>query len=739
MKFLKVITNFFLDGSLLFFLLANTVLLFPFLSGLDYRWDWNFPIYHQDAGNIFWNFSNAWNSFNFGQTLSYSSDFFFRFLLYLFSVVVPFLQPEKVCFIVLVVSFSVSQYYFRKFLLIIEKENVLNTLNKSLFLVIAFFWVYNPFIFIKILAGHIDYIVSLSFFSALLFLLFSLRINYALRTLVACALIFALSGAQIQFFPMEYLIIVMFYGFFFPKKILHTAIFPVIAILINLPWLIGFLTGSENILTAGGAAAQNSFTAASQISLLDIFSFNLGDVYNVQKFFPWQYFFLVSLLLIVSFLSVFLFPQKNKQRYRLSLFFLGVFVLGTFLVTGTSSPFGGLKEFFYSFKVYAMFREVGHFYILFLVSILAIWRMAFLSFKGNILKYGVIVFLMTLIIINISVLHKNAPIVDYSFLRNQFPDPSNIASTTIRVAQYPALGPFRSIKFSNDFTFAGWNPIVRFSKLNYVSEEYIPTFSLDKRNLVMSIQGGNPDRSLMYKYNIGYIQDSSNIHQSVFNRYVPSSVSGPADFYSQQNLLKQTLGDTVNNTYDFSDSIPGLIYTSGEGDNNSQVIFSKISSVKYHISLKEISAPIQLFFLENYHNSFKLYSGDFDTVCKGVSFQYKTSGSTECLGTENERYKFSDISYFFKRPLFDDSHKIFNDYANEWTIDPEYIKKNFTKDQYHENSDGSIDLDLTLYFKPQSYFYLGLIISGATLAGCLGYLGYIGIRSWRKKIWHKQC
>lgn len=35
---------------------------------------------------------------------------------------------------------------------------------------------------------------------------------------------------------------------------------------------------------------------------------------------------------------------------------------------------------------------------------------------------------------------------------------------------------------------------------------------------------------------------------------------------------------------------------------------------------------------------------------------------------------------------------------------------------YIENLDGSIDVELTLYFKPQSYFYLGIIVSVTTFA-----------------------
>ena len=45
-----------------------------------------------------------------------------------------------------------------------------------------------------------------------------------------------------------------------------------------------------------------------------------------------------------------------------------------------------------------------------------------------------------------------------------------------------------------------------------------------------------------------------------------------------------------------------------------------------------------------------------------------------------------------------------------------------------ENSKGDIDIELILYYKPQSYFYLGLIISGITLISGLAYLIY----DWKK-------
>ena len=91
------------------------------------------------------------------------------------------------------------------------------------------------------------------------------------------------------------------------------------------------------------------------------------------------------------------------------------------------------------------------------------------------------------------------------------------------------------------------------------------------------------------------------------------------------------------------------------------------------------------------------------------------------------------ISYLWLKPIFDSAHQLVNGYANGWTIDPNYIKQNFDPSYYKENPDGSIDIELTLYYKPQSYFYLGLIVSGTTLLVCLGYLGWDFARRRKEK------
>lgn len=89
----------------------------------------------------------------------------------------------------------------------------------------------------------------------------------------------------------------------------------------------------------------------------------------------------------------------------------------------------------------------------------------------------------------------------------------------------------------------------------------------------------------------------------------------------------------------------------------------------------------------------------------------------------------SDLTALVRKSAFANTHMELDGYANGWTIDPAYIKAHYSKQYYRENPDGSIDINMDIYYEPQSYFYIGLGISGATLLGCMGYVGY----DWRRR------
>lgn len=105
---------------------------------------------------------------------------------------------------------------------------------------------------------------------------------------------------------------------------------------------------------------------------------------------------------------------------------------------------------------------------------------------------------------------------------------------------------------------------------------------------------------------------------------------------------------------------------------------------------------------------------------------------TECPSS-NSFYVGGELSKLWEKPIFDDTHRMVYDYANQWTIDPEYIKANYSREYYRINPDGTMDVRMTMYFRPQSYFYLGLIISGVTLFGCITYLVVSGVRGSRRR------
>lgn len=144
--------------------------------------------------------------------------------------------------------------------------------------------------------------------------------------------------------------------------------------------------------------------------------------------------------------------------------------------------------------------------------------------------------------------------------------------------------------------------------------------------------------------------------------------------------------------------------------SGSNMFTEKINPIKYSVSFKRVD-KIDFSFLETFDNNRKLF------LNKNNFWPVKGKKNTYYIF-----FQWEELKYLREKPIFEETHHLVNDYANGRTLDAEYIKKNFPKDYYKENPDGSIDVNLTLYFRPQSYFYLWLGVSGLTFFWLIAWL-----------------
>jgi hypothetical protein len=223
-------------------------------------------------------------------------------------------------------------------------------------------------------------------------------------------------------------------------------------------------------------------------------------------------------------------------------------------------------------------------------------------------------------------------------------------------------------------------------------------------------------------------------HQKDINN--PSTYKYTSKYFNKTNFGKLDVYE-IKKEY-----ILPKIFLSGT-EEQAEVIFSKVNPTKYAIRINNLKGKTYLNFLYTFDQNWEIYPKKFNqssdcTVIQESSITDKNNAidnygennttSKECA-IQEKFYQGDELGYLRNKGVFTDGHVLLNKLFNKWTIDPEYIKQNFSKEYYSENPDGSINVDLKLYFKPQSYFYLGLIISGLTLLGITGYFAY----DWRRR------
>jgi len=125
------------------------------------------------------------------------------------------------------------------------------------------------------------------------------------------------------------------------------------------------------------------------------------------------------------------------------------------------------------------------------------------------------------------------------------------------------------------------------------------------------------------------------------------------------------------------------------------VRYEFVSPTQYKFTIKDAKEPFYFNFSESFHSDWKIRIGSFNWWDVLLSKNY-------FLSDENHLRNDAGLSSFY--------------------IEPEQVCKVYS---CKINKVGGYDIEGTLYFAPQSYMYLGLIVSGSTLVLVIGYLVFV--------------
>lgn len=409
-----------------------------------------------------------------------------------------------------------------------------------------------------------------------------------------------------------------------------------------------------------------------------------------------QWYFWILPIVIVFLLLI----MERKENRKTFYFFSIVSILGIFLTKQSGSPYREVYSFLYdNFPGFSLYREASKFYILTsfgYTGILAIGLNTIISIKTKFHKslYYIIILLIT----SISFLNLK-PLITQDmgtlFISRTFPkdylainDLIKNDGTYYRTLWVPT--------YSRWGYYTNLNPKVSAIEGLSIFYKTLDTSDISIYNLNNEMANELLDMSSI-KYVIVPIEDKAN-DDNFFVYYEPRSF-----YISQLNKLpflkKIDIGAEELIIYENSNFRPHIYATDEKETINIESDFEEvdhkfINPTEYKIVLTNVIKPFYLNFSENYHPDWRIRIGYFIWV--------------DVLTTNNY--------------LIDPSiHTKTDAGLNTFYIDPKEICNQY---QCVHNTDGTYDINLTLYFKPQSYLYLGGIISITTLIGITAYLLY---------------
>ena len=475
-----------------------------------------------------------------------------------------------------------------------------------------------------------------------------------------------------------------------------------------------FFSETPSVIAVSGDISSEAIYTYSRSTILPLPFIGLGFYASeLQQ----NIFILFGALIILISIILLVFFQENKNI--INLFFSLIFLIFSFL-----SSISLMREYVPILKSYLVgfnsIKDSGYFILYVVISLFILLGLSLNKIEkkyGKYVKFYLICLLIFFLFVNIFAL-SSFKVFQKSEIPSSYYDISRYIEKDERTLILP-LGWISVFEWSNNEIMSGFfnlffadHEIVGQSIIEgptILTQNKIDTFNQcfinNCQNLINEIKDLNLKyiinfkgaKDITYKYNLDY---SSAINFLLINEYIKK-------IFENNDYVIYTFSN--NSILDPRIQSPNLY-------------FKKINPTKYRLYIKNIKYQQSLNFADSFHNDWHLYlkSNPTDDWCESQYF-YQNINTTKCK-REEKMFQGDELNYLFGESIFDNTHRVVNEYSNGWTIDPEYIKANYPQQYYRRYADGSIDIELILYFKPQSYYYLGLVISMLAFLGCFGYL-----------------
>lgn len=542
----------------------------------------------------------------------------------------------------------------------------------------------------------------------------------------------------------------------------RTIIFTIFIILTQAFWFLGFIAPyliqdknsfaakflSKGFLDTFAPTIISTATGNIIYPLLNLYHRQIAFDYDWKlknefiNLYDKTFFINIIYIIIVMFGLINFRKYLNRQNINNYILIFASFLISLYFFTVNIGPLKGLFIQLGKIPGFVMFRnfydKFAPGYVFFYAVLLTI-SLVVIKKKYKIKNYWLQAVIFFIILLNFSTVKStvNSPLWTTDDVHKTINIPDEYINFMDRIKKDISSSntilsvPFGSsvytvIKDENsDNVYVGTSPVKIFSGVNDMSGylSFLFTKEADEIDNVITNRNYNELNKILYNHNINYVMVTKNIPAQVLESYAFNKYTLPQqDATFLKEITDKKILTSEEGNYE--------LYTAKKKNsilNSKNLHFKKINSVKYSLYIKNIKNSQNLKFSDSFHDQWKLYMQKNPTMsfCKISSPSVDTT--RECK-SEFSFFDLHELTFLWDKPIFANYHTTIDGTTNSWKIDANYIKNNLDKEYYRENKDGTIDIEMIMYFKPQLYLYYGMLISLITLAGSSGYLIYRQLR-----------